>query len=77
MKHSVVVSNLIPIRQHSEEVLHWFDALSDEEYARYRSGEMRIPSDIYRKLTAILEAADKIRARLSEESCMFSETFLG
>ena len=77
MKQSVVVSNLLPIRENSAEVLRWFEALSDEDYARYRAGEMRIPADIYQKLTAVLDAADRIRVRLTERSCMFSETYLG
>lgn len=77
MKQSIVVSNLVPIQSNASEVLHWFEALSDEEYARYRSGEMRIPAEMYQKLMAILESADRIRTRLAEKSCMFSESYLG
>lgn len=77
MKQSIVVSNLVPIQSNAGEVLRWFDALSDEEYARYRAGEMRIPSDIYQKLMVVLDSADKIRTRLAEKSCMFSESYLG
>lgn len=77
MKQSIVVSNLIPIRENAQDVLQWFNALSDAEYARYRSGELRIPRDIYAKLTAILDSSERIKARLQEKSCMFSETYLG
>jgi hypothetical protein len=73
MKQSVVVSNLIPIQSNASAVLRWFEALSDEEYVRYRSGELRIPAEMYQKPMVILESA----ARLAEKSCMFSESYLG